>query len=260
MPRRNISEENVSGTVAACYIVRTHDHPLVAMQRKLNRPHVSINMAMSADGKVSTYKRETFSLGSAKDRYLMDVLRAKSDAVVIGARTLQLDGWAIRIRYAEIQKKRIEKGLTPHPLNVVLSTDLDLPAKREFFTHRETGKLIITTRSASATRVRRFEKLAEVAVLPRKRIRPQDALDVLSKRGAKRVLVEGGGPLNYAFFKANLVDEIYITVTPRILGGTDAPTVADGKGFLLDTHPRLELVSSRRSGDEVFLRYRVAKR
>jgi 2,5-diamino-6-(ribosylamino)-4(3H)-pyrimidinone 5'-phosphate reductase len=217
-------------------------------------------MAMSADGKVSTYRRETFSLGSTDDRYLMDVLRARADAVIVGARTLQLDGWAVRIRYPGIRKKRITKGLTPHPLNVVLSTDLDIPTKREFFAHGETERLIITSRLASSTRIRRFERFAEVVVLPRRRVRPQDALGILSKRGAKRVLVEGGGTLNYAFFEAKLVDEIYITVTPRILGGADAPTVADGKGFLLDAHPRLELVSSRRSGNEVFLRYRVVKR
>ena len=55
----------------------------------------------------------------------------------------------------------------------------------------------------------------------------------------------------------NLVDEVYITITPRILGGREAPTPADGAGFLKDKQLRLELVSSRRHGDEVFLKYRV---
>jgi riboflavin biosynthesis pyrimidine reductase len=85
------------------------------------------------------------------------------------------------------------------------------------------------------------------------------ALDVLAERGVKRVLVEGGGTLNFSFFRENLVDEFYITVTPRILGGAAAPSPVDGKGFLRNSHVRLKLLSSRKDGDELFLRYRVVK-
>lgn len=229
------------------------------MSKTARRPQISINMAMSADGKISTYRRETFSLGSAEDRYFMDLLRARADAVVVGAGTLKLDGWAMRIRHADIQRARIEKGRGPNPLNVVLSTALNLPSKREFFTHPDTEKLIITTRAAPEARVRRFKQLAETVVLPRSRIRPEDVIAVLWERGAKRVLVEGGATLNFSFFEAGLVDEIYITVTPRILGGSTAPTVVDGKGFLSTSHPHMELLSCRRRGNEVFLRYRVAR-
>ncbi len=227
------------------------------MARIQNKPHVTINVAISADGKISSYRRETFSLGSAEDRYFMDVLRARADAVIVGARTLALDGWAIRIRHADIRRKRVVKQLAPHPLNVVLTTDLNLPARTEFFTHPDTHKLVITTRAAPPNRVARFKKLADVIVVPRKRIRPQDALRVLSERGVRRVLVEGGGTLNYSFFSEKLVDEIYVTVTPRILGGGTSPTAVDGKGFLRNSQVPLKLVSSRRRGDEVFLRYRV---
>ena len=94
-------------------------------------------------------------------------------------------------------------------------------------------------------------------MLPRKQIRAADVLGVLADRGVRRILLEGGGELNFSFLAANLVDEIYITVTPRILGGARAPPVADGSGFLASAHPQLELVSCRRRGDEVFLRYRV---
>lgn len=214
-------------------------------------------MAMSADGKISTHRRETFSLGSPEDRHLMDVLRARADAVIIGAGTLKVDGWAIRVRDREVRKRRASRGRPPHPLNVVLTTALDLPAKTQFLADPRTEKLIITTRSAPPARIARFGKSAGIHVLPHKRIRARAALDVLAARGVRRVLLEGGGELNFSFFAANLVDEIYITVTPRILGGADAPTVVDGKGFLESAHPRLELASCRRRGNEVFLRYRV---
>ena len=227
------------------------------MPEPFKKPHVTINMAMSADGKVSTYRRETFSLGSRDDRSLMDILRARTDAVVVGAHTVSLDGWAIRVRDDDIRQKRIGQRRTPHPLNVVVSTDLDLPARSQFFTFEETDKLIITTKKASPRKIRNFEKISEVVVVPRMRVRPADVLELLAQRKIKRVLVEGGGTLNYSFFRENLVDELYMTVTPRILGGSKAPTPVDGAGFLAKSHIHLELISSRRRGDEVFLRYRV---
>jgi 2,5-diamino-6-(ribosylamino)-4(3H)-pyrimidinone 5'-phosphate reductase len=230
------------------------------MPEPFKKPHVSINMAMSADGKISTRRRETFSLGSSEDRRLMDVLRARCGAVVIGAQTLALDGWAIRVRDAAIRRKRAASGKPPHPLNVVVSTELDLPGRAQFFTFEDTEKLVITTKKASPSRIKRFEKVSEVVVIPRSRVKPADVLEILARRGIKKVLVEGGGALNFSFFRDNLVDELFVTVTPRILGGSDAPTPVDGAGFLADSHVHLELVSSRRRGDEMFLRYRVLTR
>jgi len=221
--------------------------------------HVTINMAMSADGKVSTARRQTVALGSPWDRYLMDVLRARADAVVIGARTLSLDGWAIRVRSEALRKRRLRQKGSPHPLNVVLSTDLEIPSNAHFFTFPETGKLVITTRKAPERRVRRFRALSEVLVLPAARIRPGDALEALAERGARRVLVEGGGTLNYSFFRDKLVDEIFLTVTPKVVGGSAAPTPVDGAGFPKGAFVGLKLVSSRRRGDEVFLKYCVKK-
>jgi 2,5-diamino-6-(ribosylamino)-4(3H)-pyrimidinone 5'-phosphate reductase len=221
---------------------------------------VTINMAMSADGKVSTSRRETVSLGSPWDRYLMDVLRSRADAVVIGARTLSLDGWAIRVRSAAVRKRRLKQKRSPHPLNVVVSTDLQIPARAQFFSFPDTEKLVITTSRAPEGRVRRFRKLADVLVLPTARIRPRDVLSALADRGARRVLVEGGGTLNYSFLRDNLVDEIFLTVTPSIVGGGAAPTPVDGAGFAKGSFVDLKLVSSRRRGDEVFLKYCVIRR
>lgn len=229
----------------------------VGKTRKPTRPHVAINMAMSADGKITTFRRERFSLGSPADRRLMDVLRADSDAVIIGARTLRLDGWPIRVRDPRIRRSRVRSGRPPHPLNVVLTTRLDVPEDARLLNDPETEKLLVTTRLAPRARVERFRRLAEVHVLPAKRIRPVRVLDLLARRGVRRVVVEGGGELNFSFFRGGLVNEIYITVTPRIIGGASAPTPVDGEGFLRATHVRLELVSARRKGEEVFLRYRV---
>jgi len=227
------------------------------MPQSSNKPHVIVNVAMSVDGKITTHRREKFSLGSKEDRRLMDLLRARADAVIVGARTVKLDGWAIRVRDTELRQKRTAKLGHPHPLNVVLSTGLDLRERCQFFDHPSTEKLIVTTPLASQRRIKRFKKLSDVWVTRSKSIRPAKVLDELKRRGYNKILLEGGGELNFSFLRDKLVDEIYVTVTPRILGGHTSPTPADGSGLLKDNQISLELMSSRRKDDEVFLRYRV---
>jgi riboflavin biosynthesis pyrimidine reductase len=78
--------------------------------------------------------------------------------------------------------------------------------------------------------------------------------------GIKRLLCEGGGELNDTLFRAGLVDELHLTVCPRVFGGRTAPTIADGLGAgSLARATRLELASARRRGDELFLVYRVRR-
>jgi riboflavin-specific deaminase-like protein len=227
------------------------------MQKKHTRPHVSVNMAMSLDGKISTYRREDFAMGSEHDRRLMDVLRSKTDAVIIGAGTLRNDGFPILMRFEDLKEHRLARKLPPHPINVVLSRKLDMPVSRPFFKGTDTEKIVFTTRLAPAARVKRFQRVAEVVVLPARTLSPRDVLDVLYNRRIKRVLLEGGGEIHYAFVKEGVVDDIYITLTPKLLGGTTAPSVLDGKGFVAADHPTLRLVSSKRVGDELYLKYQV---
>ena len=76
----------------------------------------------------------------------------------------------------------------------------------------------------------------------------------------KRLLCEGGGELNDALFRAGLVDELHLTICPKIFGGRNAPTIADGSGALnLSAASQLSLKSKRRVGDEMFLVYKVVR-
>ena len=229
------------------------------MQKTLARPHVSVNMAMSLDGKISTYRRENTALGSEHDRRLMDVLRCKTDAVIVGAGTVRHDGYPVIMRYKDLAEKRLARGLRHNPLNVVLSRKLQFPATKPFFKSVGVDRIIFTTRMAPIARVKRFQKLAEVIVLPKKTLSPRDVLGVLHERNVKKVLLEGGGEIHFAFVKEAVVDEIYITLTPKLLGGVKAPSILDGQGFTAAEHRALRLVSSKRVGDELYLRYRVDK-
>jgi 2,5-diamino-6-(ribosylamino)-4(3H)-pyrimidinone 5'-phosphate reductase len=225
--------------------------------KERNKPYVALNVAVSADGKISTGGRESFALGSGMDRKFMSVLRAKADAVVIGAGTLRVDGFPLVVRDRRLVKERIASGKTPHPLNVLLSNDLDLPRGKKFFHHPETEKIVFTTRTAPRDAVEFLARHAKIVVQPRKRVSARLVVSRLAQMGVANILLEGGGELNFSFVQAGLVDEIYITITPRLVGGSGAPTMLDGKGFSRDSLRRLRLEYAERFGDELFLKYRV---
>ena len=83
-----------------------------------------------------------------------------------------------------------------------------------------------------------------------------DAFQQLASFGIKRLAILGGGKLVASVLAAGLVDELWLTVCPLILGGADAPTPVEGKGFLADLAPKLELLAVKQVGQEVFLHYR----
>ncbi len=219
---------------------------------------VTVNMAVSVDGRITTRSREHVSLGSANDRRLMDELRVQADAVIVGAGTVRHAGRPIIIRYEDLRTRRATRRLAIHPVNVVLTRTLDMPLRAPFFASNEVRRIIFTSSRAPKARVNAFSRVAEVVVLRGTDVDPVLVMEELRRRGLSRVLLEGGGEVHFPFAQAGLVGEIYVTVTPRLIGGKGAPSLLDGDGFLWQDHVRLKLMSVRRVGEEVFLRYRVA--
>ena len=84
-------------------------------------------------------------------------------------------------------------------------------------------------------------------------------LERLARRGVARLLVEGGGELNWSFFACDAVDELYVTVAPTLLGGRDAPTLLGGPGWRMSEQRRLRLLEVRREADELYCRYTVVR-
>ena len=213
-------------------------------------------MAMTADGKIATANRAVSSFGSARDHEHLLELRATADAVMCGARTADLNAINLGPGPARFRRARLRRGLAEYNLRVLVSGSGTINPAAEIFRHRFSPVIILTTGRALSARRKALRRVAdEVKVFGEREVNLRVALRWLQRtRGVNRLLCEGGGELNDALFRAGLVDELHLTVCPKIFGGRHAPTIADGLGFPnLAAAARFELQSSRRVGDEMFL-------
>jgi len=223
-------------------------------------PFVLINMAMTADGKIATANRRVSSFGSPRDQDHLLQLRATADAVMAGARTADLNAINMGPGPANYRRLRVRRGLAEFNLRIIVSRSGTVDPAAEIFKHRFSPIIILTTRRATAARLQALRAVAtEVKLCGAKEIDFPRALRWLrAKWGVKRLLCEGGAELNDALFRAGIVNQLNLTVCPRIFGGRTAPTIADGVGAgSLARAARLALESARQQGDEMFLIYRV---
>jgi 2,5-diamino-6-(ribosylamino)-4(3H)-pyrimidinone 5'-phosphate reductase len=226
----------------------------------MNRPFVLVNMAMTVDGKITSAAREYPRLTSRYDRDQMDRLRAGVDAVLVGASTLRADRPLLHVRSPEIAAERAQRGKPGGLLKIAVSRSLDIPADHPFFDDPDGGGLLLATvLEAPVERSRALEGRAEIWRLGSSQVDLHELLARLADRGIERLLVEGGGEMNWAFAEADLVDELHVTLAPSLLGGRDAPTILDGGGFAMPKRLRLRLEQVHREDDELYLRYAVLR-
>jgi 2,5-diamino-6-(ribosylamino)-4(3H)-pyrimidinone 5'-phosphate reductase len=231
--------------------------------KKPGLPFVFVNLAITADGKINTANRQVESFSSRRDREHMLELRAKADAVMAGARTVDLHPIGMGPGGVGYRRRRIRQGLAEFNLRVVVSGAGTLDLDAEVFRRKFSAIIVLTTRRAGQKRIAALRRQAQdVMICGKSEIDFELALRRLREKWkVKRLLCEGGGQLNDALFRAGLVDELHLTICPKIFGGDAAPTLVDGRGHLkLADASVLELKSSRRCGDELFLVYRVKKR
>jgi 2,5-diamino-6-(ribosylamino)-4(3H)-pyrimidinone 5'-phosphate reductase len=223
-------------------------------------PFVYVNFAITADGKIAPANRVFKPFSSKADQELLMELRTSADAVMAGARTV--DRYPVNLGPGGKQRreKRKRLGFSEYNLRVVVSGAGSLDAKAEIFKHRFSPIVVLVSERISDRNLRKLQSLAdEVKVCGRDEVDFIEALQWLREKWkVKRLLCEGGGAVNEALFRAGVVDELYLTISPVIFGGRNAPTLADGKGIehLADATP-LKLKSYRRVGDELFLVFKA---
>ena len=226
------------------------------------RPFVYINMAMTADGKITSAAREYPKFTSDTDHRTMDRLRAEADAVLVGAGTLRADDPAMRIHDPGMRAYRRSLGKPEMLPNIVVTASADLdPAIAFFRDGTREARIVATVEDAPADRIARIEAFADVWQVGTGRVDlPRLLARLRADRGIERLLVEGGGELNWQFVSRDLVDELFVTVAPALLGGRQAPTLLEGDGFRMSRQVRLRLKDVVREEDELFCRYEVIRR
>ena len=224
-------------------------------RKTLDRPFVFVNMAMTADGKIATANRALSSFGSKRDHDHLLELRATADAVMSGARTVDSAKISMGTGGVKFQRARLKRGLAEFNLRIIVSGSGSIDPNAEVFKHNFSPLIILTTERMSASSRWRLQGLADIHICGKSEINFPEALRWLRKEwGVKRLLCEGGGELNDALFRAGLVDELHLTICPKVFGGKLSPTIADGFGFgKLADATRLELASMKKVGDELFV-------
>ena len=226
-------------------------------------PFVYLNVATTADGKLAPFNRKFVAFSSKRDQALLLELRARADAVMAGARTVDLVPVNLGPGAARYRRMRLKNGLSEYNLRVVVSGSATLDPKAEIFRRRFSPIIVLASGRASQRNLRRLRAVADfVEVFGEKHLDFDAAFTWLREKwNVKRLLCEGGGEVNAALFRAGLVDEVYQTICPLVFGGRDAPTMADGVGAPDLSHAtQLRLKSLRRIGEEIFLVFRVKRK
>ena len=222
-----------------------HPRPLLGEPSRLDRPYLALNMVVTADGRAALHG-SAVGIGSLADKRLMRELRAEADVVLHGAGTVRADPLSARVP-PDLVGQRLAHGLSPQPVGVIITRSGNLPPEHPYY---ESATLIYITGDRPANlRGPTIEVIHVDSV--------EAAVRDLRQRGARRVLCEGGPTLNAALFEARLVDEIFLTIAPKLIGGEGPLTIIKGHELGVIS---LELRSLVELDGELFLKYGVADR
>jgi len=227
----------------------------------LPRPYIIVNMAMSADGKISSVERNQVRISGAEDRVRVDALKAGSDAVMVGIGTVLADNPSLTVKSGDLQRERVLAGKSENPVRIVVDSRGRTPLTADIL-HKGGGERIIAvSEKAGKDAPKRYRGLATVIVAGEEEVDLPLLMARLWDRGIGRLMVEGGGTLIASLFARDLVDEFLTFAGNLIIGGKDAPTPVDGRGFLDDNEfVRLSLMDVGEVGEGVLLRWQVKKR
>jgi 5-amino-6-(5-phosphoribosylamino)uracil reductase len=222
-------------------------------------PSITVVLAMSLDGKIADASRSAARFGSSRDRQHLETQIAAADAVLFGAGTLRSYGTTLSVSSPDLLAQRQQQGKPPQPVQIVCSRAADIPSDLPFFTQPVPHWLLTTAAGAKRWQDRPgFDRIL-TAESNTGELDWNAALHQLATEHLHQVAVLGGGELVASLSAANLIDDLWLTVCPLILGGQTAPTPVEGLGFPESLAPRLELLSVEAIDQEVFLHYKVCR-
>ncbi|MGA2785629.1 MAG: 2,5-diamino-6-(ribosylamino)-4(3H)-pyrimidinone 5'-phosphate reductase [Candidatus Bathyarchaeia archaeon] len=219
----------------------------MALLRSKKRPFVTLVGAMTLDGKIASRTGDS-RISSKEDLKTLHRLRSRNDAIMIGIGTLIQDDPRLTVR--------LVKGR--NPIRVIVDRSARTPPNSRIFKKGPTV-IIAVTKNAPRKRVEALKRAgARILRTGNSQINLLTLLTRLYRLGIKRILLEGGGNLNWSMISNGLVDNITVTVAPMIIGGSHATTLVEGDGVTkVNQAINLALTEARRQRNEIVLTYKV---
>ena len=221
---------------------------------------VVVNAATSADGKLSTRARRQVRISGEADFARVDRLRASADAVLVGVGTVLADDPSLVRHDREHRRTLHERGAVGDgpPARVVADSRGRTPVDAAILEGAPPTYVFVSEAAPTDRREALVAAGATVHVAGAERVDLRSMCETLADGGANRLLVEGGGELIFSLFDAGLVDRLSVFLGPVVIGGREAPTLADGEGFLeSEGFPELRLDGLERLDDGVLLEWDV---
>jgi 2,5-diamino-6-(ribosylamino)-4(3H)-pyrimidinone 5'-phosphate reductase len=179
---------------------------------------------MSIDGKISTRKNDS-AISSKLDLVRVHKLRSTVDGLLIGISTVLEDDPMLNVRYSTTGKK--------NPTRIIIDSKARIPLNSRIIeSSNKIQTIIAVTHDASSRKIKEIQKKgAQVLVYGNGKVNLRNLFQQLEKMGLKKIIVEGGGEINWSVLKLGLVDELVVTISPVVIGGRDAITLVEGRGF-----------------------------
>lgn len=186
-------------------------------------PYVLLNCAMSIDGKIATRFGDT-EFSDEEDWRIVHKIRSECDAIMVGKNTIILDNPKLHIKFHQPKKL----------VRIIVDSTFSIPLDSKVLNYKlETYPTIIcVTDNALKSKIERA-KLKNIQFIntgPGKQVNLTRLMEELYQHGIEKILLEGGGTLNWSMLKDELVDELRIFISPVIVGGKDAVSLVDGVG------------------------------
>ena len=207
---------------------------------------------MTIDGKIATNRGDS-TISSKQDLRRLHRLRSSVDAIVIGISTVIVDNPRLTVR--------LVKRCGTTPVRIIVDSTGRIPLDSKILkSASKINTIVAVTSKASDKRIDKIKSAgAMVIVAGTRTVDLKELFYILRKMGFNKILVEGGGELNWSVLQLGIVNELMVTVAPRIVGGRTATTLVEGNGYTRITEGiKMELIKiSRQNNGEVILYYKL---
>jgi len=208
---------------------------------------ITINCAMSADGKIALRTREQTRISNEEDKKRVHRLRNSVDAILVGVETVLADDPKLTVNEKYVKRPR-------NPIRIVLDSRGRTPRKA-LVLDGGARTLIVTSDECKKT-----FPAADTIRCGKKEVDIRKLVPLLEKLGIRTLLVEGGSKVIWSFLRTKLADEVNIFIGSMVIGGEESPTPAGGEGAAVEKEiVQLKLTSSKALGNGILLRYEVVK-